>query len=175
MGHLSLDPRRSCVKQWKEVLKQSQLLSQILPSNIGAAQCQDHGEQLEAVSIWGGVFITGLRIGILLAGYGMFPLFTNSCSFHANGLHNVSTYLCKGKIKFYLWVVFITITRISKKCKECKLMLDLKLFSQYILHHVILLFQLGNNRRKLGKTMTKSSIINKPDINFQISEAEKKR
>lgn len=99
-AHLSLDPRGGCVEQGEKVLKQSQLLSQVLSAHIGAAQCQDHGEQLEAVSIGGGVFIAGLRIGVFLAGYGMFPLFTNSCGFHANSLDDVCTDLCEGKRKY---------------------------------------------------------------------------
>ena len=55
------------VEQREEVLEQSQLLGQVLPAHVGAAQGQDHGEQLKAVGVRGGVFIIGLGIGIFFA------------------------------------------------------------------------------------------------------------
>lgn len=66
-SHLSLDSRGCCVQQREEILEQSELLSQILPAHIGAAQRQDHREQFKAVSIRGGIFVIGLRIGIFFA------------------------------------------------------------------------------------------------------------
>lgn len=81
------------MQQGEEVLEQSELLGQVLAAHVGATERQDHGEQLEAVGVRGGVLVAGLRVGVLLAGDGVLPLLAHARRLHPNGLHDVRAHL----------------------------------------------------------------------------------
>lgn len=81
------------MQQRKQVLHERELLGQVLAANVGAAQSQDHGQELKAVGVRGGVIVAGLRVGVLFAGDGVFPLLSHTRCLHANGLNDVCTNL----------------------------------------------------------------------------------
>ena len=93
VAHLSLYTWGSRVQQGKQVLHECQLLSEVLAAHVGATQSQDHGQQLKAVGVWGGIIVTGLRVGVLFAGDGVLPLLSHTCGLHTDGLDDVGAHL----------------------------------------------------------------------------------
>lgn len=93
LAHLSLYSRGSRVQQRKQVLHERQLLSEVLAADVGATQSQDHGQELEAVGVRGGVIVTGLGVCVLFAGDGVLPLLPHTRGLHADGLDDVCTHL----------------------------------------------------------------------------------
>lgn len=81
------------MQQRKQVLHECKLLSQVLPADVGAAQSQDHREELETVGVRGGVVIAGLRVSVLLAGDGVLPLLPHARRLHTDGLDDVGAHL----------------------------------------------------------------------------------